>query len=292
MDVFWQHLNVKSRNVSLIEAGMQKFTKNQENDYIVKQDFILHAIIEGEGFYEINGKQYWLKENDGFIVKKNNHVKYWPSESNPWTIMWVGIAGGDLNNILSNTKLNNNYVVRYKKNSSVLDTIKNIINAINKKNFNINKNSLYLLGQLYILLDEIQKEFSLPLKSDSFDTMTEPELIELIYNYIYENYTTGITIEHICNHFGVNRNYLFKIFKKHFGQSPKKIIQQLRMVKATQLLMNESLLVKEIASQVGYSDSLVFSKMFKEYYKYSPTEFRSLSEKEINQLLFTKSFHF
>lgn len=288
MEVFWKHLNIKSSQISLIEAGMQKFTKNQDSDYIVKKDFILHAVIDGEGYYKINGKQSKLTKNDGFILKKNNHVQYWPSKANPWTTIWIGIGGSDLNSLLANTILLNCDTFHYQNDSIVFNHLKEFVSLINTESFEKENNDLYILSHLYLLLHEIQQEFVLPSIDKSYRYLEEPELIELIYNYIYETYAKGVTIEQIADHFGINRNYLFHLCKAYFDQSPKQMVQELRMNKASQLLRHTSLQIKEIASQIGYTNSLVFSKMFKAYFSYSPSEFRALPEDKFNQAVFNR----
>ena len=60
------------------------------------------------------------------------------------------------------------------------------------------------------------------------------------------------------------------------------------MNQASQLLRGSNSQVKEIASTVGYRDAFSFSKMFKEYYGYSPTQFRNLTEEEIDKALFIR----
>ena len=52
------------------------------------------------------------------------------------------------------------------------------------------------------------------------------------------------------------------------------------MEKAKKLLVDSSLIIKEIAQNVGYNDQNYFSKAFKQKYGLSPSEFRdSLGER-------------
>ena len=48
------------------------------------------------------------------------------------------------------------------------------------------------------------------------------------------------------------------------------------MDKAKLLITNSSTPLQNIASSVGYDDYYHFSKMFKKYTQYSPTEFRNI----------------
>lgn len=96
------------------------------------------------------------------------------------------------------------------------------------------------------------------------------------------------TVNDVAEHFDISRNYLFTLCKEYFGQPPKQMIQELRMNQASQSLRGTQKQIKEIANIVGYKDAFSFSKMFKEYYHYSPSEFRKLSEKEIDEALFIR----
>ena len=49
--------------------------------------------IEGEGWYEINGRRYDVAPNQYFILPANTPHTYAASEDNPWTIYWIHFRG-------------------------------------------------------------------------------------------------------------------------------------------------------------------------------------------------------
>lgn len=55
---------------------------------------------------------------------------------------------------------------------------------------------------------------------------------------------------------------------------PKDYFTRLKMHKASQLLNNPNLSIKEVADLVGYEDPLYFSRVFKQINAVSPTEYR------------------
>lgn len=64
-----------------------------------------------------------------------------------------------------------------------------------------------------------------------------------------------------------------KLFNIRFGVSPKKYIIQGRMQIAKAMLENgEYESISQVAREVGYDDSLHFSKLFKKFYGVSPTK--------------------
>lgn len=53
-------------------------------------------------------------------------------------------------------------------------------------------------------------------------------------------------------------------------QTPSQFIHQVRLERANELLREGKLNVTQVAYEVGYSSQSYFSKMYQEYYGYSP----------------------
>ncbi len=67
-------------------------------------------------------------------------------------------------------------------------------------------------------------------------------------------------------------------FKAQVGLSPNRYIQSMKVEKAKELLLFTDLEVKEISEQVGFSDPYYFSRVFKEWEKKSPQNFRGVNK--------------
>ncbi len=64
-------------------------------------------------------------------------------------------------------------------------------------------------------------------------------------------------------------------FKNVFGVSPTQLLFRLRMQKATNLLLETPMSIKEIADQLGYERQHDFAKAFRKYAGRSPTGWRT-----------------
>jgi AraC-like DNA-binding protein len=73
---------------------------------------------------------------------------------------------------------------------------------------------------------------------------------------------------------GINAYTLKTNFKTWFGIPLHHFLHNCRMEKATELLLQSQLSVKEIAFAVGYKNVSNFSESFKNYYGYSPSKTR------------------
>ena len=97
-----------------------------------------------------------------------------------------------------------------------------------------------------------------------------------IFDYINKNlYSKDLKAETVAKAFFVNTCYFSVRFKKNLNVSFKEYLNYERIKKATKLLDDTDLLIKEIADAVGFSDALYFGKVFKKYRLVSPQEYRA-----------------
>lgn len=81
----------------------------------------------------------------------------------------------------------------------------------------------------------------------------------------------------LARHAGVSERTLRRYFRTELGLSPERYIQQARLTKAMQLLLDRRPVrtVIEVALEVGYSNHSAFSAAFRRFTGRSPAEFRS-----------------
>ena len=95
------------------------------------------------------------------------------------------------------------------------------------------------------------------------------------------HYSQKISVLDIANYVGLDRTYLSSLFKEKLGQSLQAYLLHFRMNRACELLKNQSLSIGDVSRSVGYTDPLLFSKMFKKLNEVSPKQFRVLLDSPI-----------
>ena len=100
-------------------------------------------------------------------------------------------------------------------------------------------------------------------------------LAQEVKHYIIANYNKQITIEELCSYFFCSRGTLLNHFKSKYNTTIHQYLLDYRLKKATELLINDELNVKEIAYFCGFEDPNYFSKVFKKRYGRSPLEFKN-----------------
>lgn len=75
---------------------------------------------------------------------------------------------------------------------------------------------------------------------------------------------------------GYTEAQFIRLFRRHFGVTPKQCLLAFRMDKAERLLRSTDASVSEVAYLVGYTDPLYFSRLFHRRTGYTPRAYRTL----------------
>ena len=99
-------------------------------------------------------------------------------------------------------------------------------------------------------------------------------LIESAVEYIKENYSKNISLDDVSRIVNISPYYFSKLFKEETGEGFVEFLTGIRIRKAKELLAASQLSMKEICSEIGYSDPNYFSRIFKKNVGVSPTEYK------------------
>lgn len=97
--------------------------------------------------------------------------------------------------------------------------------------------------------------------------------------YINEHFTESIDLKTLANIEHYNINYYSEWFKRNMNFSPIEYIQNLRIKKAKELLINTNFTILQISQMVGYEHNSSFTRVFKYFEKITPVEFRKKYQK-------------
>ena len=107
------------------------------------------------------------------------------------------------------------------------------------------------------------------------------ELVERVRQYIDEHYIEEISRKVIADRFSINADYLGRKFKEITGKSIIEYIQEKRIERARQLIL-EDVELENICEMVGYYDSRSFKRLFKKFTGIGLREYRDKIKKEEN----------
>jgi two-component system response regulator YesN len=100
------------------------------------------------------------------------------------------------------------------------------------------------------------------------------ELVHDICEFLGEKYHENINLNYVADLFFVTPPYLSRRFKEKTGITFGEYLEDIRMDKAQEYLINTEAPIADISERVGYQDPAYFAKVFKQKYHISPSEYR------------------
>lgn len=108
-----------------------------------------------------------------------------------------------------------------------------------------------------------------------FRTANNTDAIVEALDYLLRTQCAKVTLQYVAEYLGISTSYLSFMFKKKTQINFRDYVHQYKMEKAADYLLNTQIQVQQIALQLGYNDVVNFSRVFKKYYRISPSEFRT-----------------
>jgi iron complex transport system substrate-binding protein len=95
--------------------------------------------------------------------------------------------------------------------------------------------------------------------------------------YLDKHYMRPIMFQEIADMFGISGGQLTRLFKKKEGMSLQEYLIQRRIEAACHDLKHTEATIKEIATGSGFADEKNLFRMFKKYYKMTPSDYRKIN---------------
>lgn len=268
MDDFNQLFLADFKELSLHECGRERCQPDKVVQMDIKPYHMFHYVLSGRGKFEFNGKTHHMKKGDIFYIPAHMTAKYYPIHADPWIYVWIGFGGERADAYLNRIGLSVASPIFHDHKDYEL---KPMFNELAERY----KSAKYLnIEVLAIFMNIIYK--MMMSKHSSEVTLTAKEMhIRMAKQYIENNFQFPIKVTDIANALSLSPNYLANIFKEVLETSPKKYLIYYRILKATQLLVEDNIPIKEIAKRVGYDNPLHFSSEFKRLRGVSPKAYRN-----------------
>lgn len=100
------------------------------------------------------------------------------------------------------------------------------------------------------------------------------KLIDEITEYIEKRLEQKVTLNEVAAHFDFTPNYLGHLFKVETNILFSDFLNELRMKRVCELLMDPTIKIYQIAEHVGYKNLIYFNRQFKQTMGMSPGEYR------------------
>jgi len=130
-------------------------------------------------------------------------------------------------------------------------------------------------------LEEMYRDFKRVL-SDAYERMTRiresksnHQLVKDVKQFIDEHYRNpDLSLTYLSEEFGLNANYLSRLFRETFGVKFIEHVTAVRIEAAKKLLVETEFTIQEVGQAVGYEQPLTFIRVFGKATGYTPGQYR------------------
>mgnify|MGYP000654932906 FL=1 len=238
----------------------------------IRQHYLVHYVTRGKGRLWMNDTCYVIEKDTMFLIRPGITCVYQADKDDPWEYCWICIDGYDVENMLNNSGFDKvNLLFFDKSNGEVRDAMLNFIFYFSK----YKNNEYMLLSRLYNIFGHMK----IQMKKQQAKSIH----VERAIDYIYENYSKNISVTDIANYLGIDRTYLYRLFKEEYNMSPQKYLLNFRLKAAMNKLEGGNMSIAEIAYSCGFNDASAFCHQFKKVYKDTPLNYRRYPQLAIRE---------
>jgi AraC family transcriptional regulator of arabinose operon len=236
----------------------------------IRQHYIFHYVHSGKGTMRIGEQIHTITKGQGFLICPDSIVYYKADDEDPWTYTWVGFQGLYAKAYLDRAQLSSTQPVFDSRGNLWFE---GFLDEMVQAQKNTRNSDVGLQSIMYRFFAELIA--STPeLKEVPTPAHTKEAYIRKAIEYLEIHYSQKISVLNIAQYVGLDRTYLSSLFKEKLGLSLQIYLLHYRMNRAKELLKNQDLTIGDISRSVGYTDPLLFSKMFKKINRVSPKSYR------------------
>lgn len=224
--------------------------------------YVFEYVIKGTGTLIVDGRTYTASAGDVYIIPENSDHCYFSDDKDPWTKIFFNVRGKLVGRLIRSYGLTGRVV------TPDCDLLPQFLQfyACAKQDTAHDK----IIGPCTLKMHEIIQRLY---EAGREKSAVSAEALQL--KTILDSRVQGdIRTEELAAAIYRSKDYVIKLFRREFGETPHSYFLRQKMVLAQSLLTSTKLSVKQIAASLGYDDQHYFSNVFKKVTGQSPMEYR------------------
>ncbi len=251
-------VNRTYHDINPINCGNEMCAPSHSYGPAVREYWLLHFVVSGNGVFRTQRGSYSLSENEIFIIKPYEVTYYEADKDEPWEYIWIGFT--------SNIEMPE---LLLQNDTAYAPYLKNCFQDV-KKIVKYGKDNAYADFLCSKAWEIVARTRSLESKVDK---PSAERYVKDALDIMKAEFHRGISVNEIAELLHLNRSYFSTVFYSVMKVSAKDYLMKLKMERAGEMLRSKQYTVSIVAISVGFSDISTFSRSFKAYFGISPKDY-------------------
>lgn len=262
-------------NTSLFRFGVQscylkKLLLKHDNSNVTKKvhyhaGFEMHIVTQGQQEYQVADKVYTIEAGNFLLIYPNIPHK-----------------------VISSSEQAQKFSITFRKHASqqvpcflgsVSPRMADDLRFIATENESRKETSGLLIENCIMEILVISFRLSGLKEGIQLQQQDDNAILSMAKQYIADNIDMAPTLENVAEYCYMSRKQLTRIFNRYEGPTPGEYIMRLRMTRAEQLLLDDTLSLKQISEKLHFSSEYYFNTALKKHLGMPPGEYRKMHGK-------------
>jgi AraC-like DNA-binding protein len=244
--------------------------ERMRSDYVIdRSDFpfsVIEFVAKGTGTLEISGATYQLAPGMTFAYGPGVAHRIRSDSATPMLKYFVAFTGKSAHQLLAGSALAGGRVVQLSSPQEVIE----VFELLQREGMSEARLAPQICAALLPVLVMKIDQHAAPYGALDFRAF---ETYERAKRAIEEHFLSLRSAEEAARACHVDASYLCRLFRRFGRTTPYRFITKLKMNQAAALLLDQRMMVKEVADALGFADAFHFSRTFKRVYGISPERF-------------------
>lgn len=265
-----QHLqaNVLTRACYPTAFGYYPEARGHTMERPEHNDNLLIYCAEGRGLVETKHFNGPAQQGDVILLPAGQAHRYRADEEDPWTIYWVHFDGTQTQQLIEELAFDPEKVVSSIGQQPLLEGDFKRLLSLRQSGY---RHTVF--NYAAALTRQILQFLALQIRTSTLKKQANFNLDQL-QSLMLENIEGELDLDTLAAATQLSRHHFAAKYKKLTGISPIRHFIHLKMERACYLLDVSNDSVKSVGAQLGYSDPLYFSRIFKKVIGLAPSEYR------------------
>jgi AraC-like DNA-binding protein len=237
---------------------------------------IFKYCIQGNGWGQLGGRTFDVGPGDLLVLPIGEPHAYGSSAIRPWTIHWFHAVGDDVQNVLRELEIDLEHPVAHLGKSPELvglfeELAREMAAGCAPRDLLYASQLLTHLLGVMIRLRSTARDHRPDARSRVLQTIA----------HLRNRPQLTLSTDEAASMADLSVSQFSALFRELTGESPKRFATRIKMIRARQLLADTGRTVQRISGELGFSDPLYFSRLFRSVNKISPSEFRKAAGRKL-----------